>query len=86
MEKRKETHKTYADLKLCLQSTQHYEELLEKNNIEYKVNHFFFSKGELKGVMRGYKLITFNCDEEYPIKVFKINTPKIPAVSKDTVG
>lgn len=76
IEKRKEVHTICGNLKLCLQHAQAYEEILEKNNIKYLVNHFFFSKKELAGQVRGYKLVTFDCSEEFPIKVFKINTPK----------
>ena len=75
--KRKEQHVICADLKLCLQHAQGYEDVLEQNNIKYQVNHFFFSKPPLVGVVSGYKVITFECTEEFPIKVFKISAPKI---------
>jgi hypothetical protein len=75
-ERRIEKHVICADLKLCLQHAHNYEEILEQNNIKYQVNHFFFSKGELKATVRGFKVITFDCDETYPVKVFKINPPK----------
>ena len=75
--KRKEQHVICADLKLCLQHAQVYEDVLKQNNIKYQVNHFFFSKPPLVGVVSGYKVITFECDESHPIKVFKVSAPKI---------